>query len=89
MKLSPRAITKTGKSVNRFFPHAYAAMDIELHTQDSALRQASVLTRGARHAWETGAYTDSQKLNEQALKLKTELLGPEHMDTILSHAGPG
>ena len=63
-------------------PHVFAAMEIEVHNRDFALRQASVLDKGAWHAFGTGTQTDSQKTNEQALKISTELLGPEHMDTI-------
>lgn len=63
-------------------PHVFAAMDIELHDRNPVLRQASILAKAAFHVYGTGAYSDSRKMNEQALKIWTELLGPDHRATI-------
>ena len=63
-------------------PHVFAAMDIELHDRNPILRQASVLAKAALQVHGTGAYADSRKMYEQALKIWSELLGPDHIETI-------
>ena len=63
-------------------PHAFAAMDIELHNREPLLRQASILVKAALHVYGTRAYSDSRRMKGQALGIKTELLGPEHIETI-------
>ena len=63
-------------------PHASAAMDIKLHNRETVLRQASILAKAARFLYDTGAYTDSQNMNEQALEIRIKLLGPDHIETV-------
>ena len=63
-------------------PHAFAAMDIEPHNWETVLRQASILAKAARFLSQTGAYTDSRNMNEQALEIRIKLLGPDHVDTV-------
>ena len=57
-------------------------MDIELHNREPLLRQASILVKAAFHVYGTRAYSDSRRMNEQAMEIRTELLGPEHIKTI-------
>jgi tetratricopeptide (TPR) repeat protein len=64
------------------FPHVFAAMELKLQDRNSVLRQASMLTKGTRHANNMGAYIAGQQMIEQAFKDRLELLGPGHEDTI-------
>lgn len=68
-------------------PHAFAAMGIELHNREAVLRQASVFVKAGLHIYDSGADTDSQKMYEKALEIRTKLLGPEDMETFVTIRG--
>ena len=75
-------VIKRSDICRSLLPHAFAAMNIELHNRKAALRQASILVKAALHVYETGADNDSQMMNEKALDIQVELLGPEHISTV-------
>lgn len=71
-------------SCQPLFPHVYAVITLDLQNRISVLRQASILAKGARFAFNSGAFADSQKMAERALESRIELLGPKHKDTVHS-----
>jgi tetratricopeptide (TPR) repeat protein len=66
------------------FPHVSAAIKLEMQNRNAILGQASILAKGAKHAANSGALTDSRKMAEQAVKSRTELLGPRNANTVRS-----
>jgi tetratricopeptide (TPR) repeat protein len=80
----PKGFFKDREICRPLFPHVFAAMEVKLHDRNSILRRAMILTNGARHAHVNGAYTDSYRMSEEALRSRSKLLGPEHKDTVWS-----
>jgi tetratricopeptide (TPR) repeat protein len=80
----PEGGIEDSTSCQPLFPHVYAVIILDLQDRIFVLRQASILAKNARFAFNSGAFADSQKMAERALESRIELLGPKHEDTVHS-----
>ncbi|KAH6704282.1 hypothetical protein BKA61DRAFT_660865 [Leptodontidium sp. MPI-SDFR-AT-0119] len=64
------------------FPHAESAAAQEPKEQDSLLDWASVLYNAAWYAWRIGKGVEAEAMSIQAMKVRMEILGSEHNDTL-------
>lgn len=66
------------------FPHAVAALHIQVNDRRAVLWQASLLLRSGQYASATAAYTDAEKMLERSLQARNHVLGAWHSDTLTS-----
>lgn len=64
------------------FPHVQAALDNHPFGADALETWASVAHKASRYVAGIGEYTQAHKLALDALGVREELLGPEHMETL-------
>ncbi|KAF1365026.1 TPR-like protein [Lizonia empirigonia] len=64
------------------FPHVQAALDNHPFGADALETWASVAHKASRYVAGIGEYTQAHKLALDALGVREELLGPEHLETL-------
>ncbi|RYP21051.1 hypothetical protein DL765_002458 [Monosporascus sp. GIB2] len=68
------------------FPHARSAATQRPEEQDSLKEWASLLHNAAIYATEIGNWAEAEEMSVQAMRVREELLGREHTDTLQSVA---
>ncbi|KAI7247500.1 hypothetical protein KC343_g6624, partial [Hortaea werneckii] len=66
------------------FPHTMAALHIEPTTRETKLQLATLLLRSASYGSAAGIYVDAEKMQERCLKIRSEMFGEKHPDTLIS-----
>lgn len=68
------------------FPHAQAALTQKPTRQDSQKVWATILYKAAWYAEDIGRWDAAEEMLLQALKVRREIFGPDHLDTLTSMA---
>ena len=66
------------------FPHAIGALEMKLADREGVLRQASLLRNSGCYALEKGAYADAERMEMQSVRVRMNVLGGGHPDTLTS-----
>ncbi len=68
----------------RLVSHALLSANHTVFWEQGNLDLASLLFKTARYLYERGQYTDSEPLYQRALRIREQVLGPEHFDVAHS-----
>jgi tetratricopeptide (TPR) repeat protein len=66
-----------------YLPHTSSALGFGAHSADH-VAESSLLAKVAKSTFLIGRYQDAEGLSHQALKLRAQVLGAEHPDTLTS-----
>jgi tetratricopeptide (TPR) repeat protein len=66
------------------FPHAIAALRVEVTGRKTVLQQASLLLRSGQYASAVGAYADAEEMEERSLEGRRNVFGEGHPETLRS-----